>query len=377
MNNIEATVCIIGAGPAGLLTYDYLVKYNIKTIIFESSCSYGGQCTAFYRNKLINGIPGLYNINAGEFIQSIYNQCIYKDNLILNANVNVLDIKNNLFILQNNNDTYVCKYLILATGASSMKPIIPNIKGLDNFIGNNDFIQFYCNNFEQYKNKKVVIAGGGDSAVDYAITISNMQNNISNENKQYNMSNIQSNTFDITNDSGILVSNNLSSEYKISECITNNKINKAYNIASNGSNTIQSDSDTTGNVVLLHRRDSLRCDKNKMKLLDKVDLKLNQNILEIRKNLIITDKEEIHTNNIIFCYGFTYNNDFLKQLSNFGLISDNNLVKIDLTSMETSLKSCYAIGDVVKYPLKKKNIISCCFESERVVRAILNKEKLI
>ncbi|MBR1944374.1 MAG: NAD(P)/FAD-dependent oxidoreductase [Alphaproteobacteria bacterium] len=310
MNNIETTVCIIGAGPSGLLTYDYLMKYNIPTVIFESSCNYGGQCTAFYGNKPINGIPGLYNTNASEFIQNIYNQCINKDNLILNASINVLDIKDDLFYLQNNDNTYVCKYLVLATGASSMKPIIPNIKGIDNFIKDNDFIQFYCSNFEQYKSKKVVIAGGGDSAVDYAIAISNN---------------------------------------------TNNSLN---------------------NVVLLHRRNILRCDQNKLKYLNKVNLKLNQNILEIKKNLVITDKEEIQTNNIIFCYGFTYNNNFLKQLSDFGLILDNNLVKIDLVSMETSLKSCYAVGDVVKYPLKKKNIISCCFESERVVRAILNKEGL-
>ena len=301
----DTKVCIIGAGPAGLLTYDYLTKYNIPTIIFESSCSYGGQCTAFYRNKQVNGIPGLINTNGNEFIQSIYNQCINKDNLMLNANVNVLDIKNGLFYLTNNDNTYTCKYLVLATGASSMKPIVPNIKGINKFT-NDDFIQFYCNNFEQYNNKKVVIAGGGDSAIDYAIEISNI----------------------------------------------------------------------SSNVVLLHRRDTLKCNQNKLKLLDKVDLKLNQNIIEIRKNIIITDKEEIQTNNIIFCYGFTYNNNFLKQLSSFGLILDNNLVKVDLISMETSLKSCYAVGDVVKYPLKNKNIISCCFEAERVVKAILNKEDL-
>lgn len=306
MSNIESKVCIIGAGPAGLLTYDSLTKYNIETIIFESSCNYGGQCTAFYRNKTVNGIPGLYNTNGGEFINKIYNQCINKDNLILNANVNLIDIKNDLFYLTNNNDTYICKYLILATGASSMKPIIPNIKGIENFINNDDFIKFYCNDFEQYRNKNVVIAGGGDSAVDYSIEISKIANN----------------------------------------------------------------------VVLLHRRDTLKCDNNKLKLLNNVNLKLSQNILEIRRNLIITDKEEIKIDNIIFCYGFTYNNDFLKQLSNFGLILSNNLVQVDLISMETSVKSCYAIGDVVKYPMKKRNIISCCFESERVVKTILNNECL-
>lgn len=305
MSNIESRVCIIGAGPAGLLTYDYLTKYNISTIIFESSCNYGGQCTAFYRNKQVNGVPGLINTNGNEFIQIIYNQCINKDNLILNANINVLDIKNNLFYLSNNDNTYICRYLVLATGASSMKPIIPNIKGINSFI-DECFIQFYCSNFKQYNNKKVVIAGGGDSAVDYAIEISNI----------------------------------------------------------------------SSNVVLLHRRDTLTCNQNKLKLLDKVDLKLNQNILEIRKNIIITDKEEIQTDNIIFCYGFTYSNNLLKELSNFGLILENNLVKVNLISMETSLKSCYAVGDVVKYPLKKKNIISCCFEAERVVKAILNKEDL-
>lgn len=308
MSNIESKVCIIGAGPAGLLTYDYLTRRNISTIIFESSCNYGGQCTAFYGSKNVDGVPGVYNTNGNDFIQNIYNQCINKDNLILNANVNVLDIKNGLFYLQNNDDNYMCKYLVLATGASSMKPIIPNIKGIDNFINDDDFIQFYCSNFEQYRNKKVVIAGGGDSAVDYAIAISNN---------------------------------------------TSNSLN---------------------NVVLLHRRNILRCDQTKLKFLNKVNLKLNQNIVEIKKNLIITDKEEIQTNNIIFCYGFTYNNILLKQLANFGLDLDNNLIKIDLNLMETSLKSCYAVGDVVKYPMKKKNIISCCFEAERVVRAILNKE---
>ena len=303
MSNIESKVCIIGSGPAGLLTYDYLTKYNIQTTIFESSYNYGGQCTAFYANKTVNGIPGLYNTNGSEFIKTIYNQCINKNNLILNANVNVIDIKNDIFYLTNNNDIYTCKYLVLATGAGSMKPIIPNIKGIENFINNNDFVQFYCNDFTQYKNKNVIIAGGGDSAVDYAIEISKIANN----------------------------------------------------------------------VVLLHRRDKLKCDQNKLNLLNKVDLKLNQNILEIRRNLIITDNEEIKTDNIIFCYGFTYNNNFLKQLLNFGLILDNNLVQVNLISMETSIKSCYAIGDVVKYPMKKKNIISCCFESERVVKTILNE----
>ena len=249
MNNIECKVCIIGAGPAGLLTYDYLAQYNIPTVVFESSCSYGGQCTAFYRNKQINGIPGLYNTSAGEFIQNIYNQCINKNNIILNANIKwiiILDISSIATVYNN----------VTSSNQPSLQSVIPN------------------------------------------------------------------------------------------------------------------------NVVLLHRRDKLKCNQNKLKLLNKVDVKLNQNILEIRKNLVITDKEEIHTNNVIFCYGFTYNNNFLQQLSKFGLLLDNNLINIDLNSMETSLKHCYAVGDVVKYPLKKKNIISCCFEAARVVNTILNKESL-
>ena len=347
MNNIEYKVCIIGAGPAGLLTYDYLTQRNVSTVAFESSCSYGGQCTAFYRNKQINGIPGLYNTSAGEFIQNIYNQCINKNNIILNANINVMNIRDDLFYLKNNDNIYTCKYLILATGASSMKPIVPNIKGIDKFINDEDFLQFYCSDFEQYKDKKVVIAGGGDSAVDYAIEISNMSN-LNNDNKS---------------------------------SITENKVLDMSSIATvhNSATSINQSSlqsRVPNNVVLLHRRDTLKCNQNKLKLLNKVDLKLNQNILEIRKNLVITNKEEIQTNNVIFCYGFTYNNNFLQQLSKFGLLLDNNLINIDLNSMETSLKYCYAVGDVVKYPLKKKNIISCCFEAARVANAILNKEGL-
>lgn len=365
MCNIESKVCIIGAGPSGLLTYDYLTKYNIQTIVFESSCSYGGQCNAFYRNKPINGIPGLYNTHAGEFIQNIYKQCVIGNNLILNTNIELLDIKNNKFYLKSNNDIYICKYLILATGAGSMKPIIPNIKGIKNLINDKDFIQFYCNNFEQYKNKKVVIAGGGDSAVDYAIEISNIQRKLSEPLQTFTGQCTETKSGDISERTSTNIKHNLSELTKESPTMQSTKIKSESTIGQ-----------ILGNVVILHRRDTLRCDKSKLKLLNNVDLKLNQNIIEIRKNLIITDKEEIQTNNIIFCYGFTYNNNFLQQLTNFGLILDNNLVKIDLISMETSLKSCYAVGDVVKYPLKKKNIISCCFESERVVRTILNKEGL-
>ena len=356
MSNINVKVCIIGAGPAGLLTYDYLTRYNIPTIVFESSCNYGGQCTAFYRNKTVNGIPGLYNTKGGEFIQSIYNQCINKRNIILNSNVSILGIDNNIFYLKNNDDIYNCRYLILATGASSMKPIVPNIKGIDKFINDANFLKFYCDSFEQYKNKKVVIAGGGDSAVDYAIAISNISN-INIAQSEPNKTIVRDNTVKQMSDSN-KVCNNASNQ----QPVKNKQINTIINESSN--------------VVLLHRRNVLKCDSQKLKLLDRVDLKLNQNILEIKENLVITDKEEIQTNNIIFCYGFTYNNNFLKQLSNFGLVLDNNLVPIDLNSMETSLKSCYAVGDVVKYPLKKKNIISCCFEAERVVNAILDKEGL-
>ncbi len=446
MSNIETTVCIVGAGPAGLLTYDYLNNYNIPTIIFESSCSYGGQCTAFYRNKPIYGVPGLYNTNAGTFIQSIYNKLINKDNLILNATVDIIDINNNLFYLKYNDNIYICKYLILATGASSMKPVIPNIKGINEFINDKEFIQFYCNNFEQYKNKKVVIAGGGESAVDYAIELSKIVNNNTTQettktfdNANINHSMVSAKTVNNSNmnysvelnktdnnlpmDCAIAsseelidysiesnkTSDNLNMTSRITNKTTNNfveslvKDNKSiYNSVqlssttdnvnvncftessriANNSNIEESNmhnniiANNNSNVVLLHRKNNLKCDKSKLKLLHNIDLKLNQNIIEIRKNLIITDKEEIQANNIIFCYGFTYNNNLIKQLSNFGLELENNLVNVNLNSMETSLKSCYAVGDVVKYPMKKKNIISCCFEAERVVRAILNKEDI-
>ena len=299
---------IIGAGVAGLYCAYCCKTKGFRYIIFDSLPYAGGQCMAFYPDKEVYGIPGMQGVLAKNFVDNLLEQCIdTNSDILLNSKIEIIRSKD-LFIVRNSTQEYRFKYLVLATGLGTMKPAIPaNIKGIDKLIKSSDFIQFYCMNNDIYKNKSVVIAGGGNSAIDFAINISRVANK----------------------------------------------------------------------VVLIHRRDKLDCDSNKLALLHGVEIMLEQHILELKQNIIITNKKTINADYIIFCYGFIPDNTKLTHLINDGLRLDNELIRVDFVSMETSLKHCYAIGDVVIYPRKKKNILSCCFEANRAIDTIRAIEERI
>lgn len=291
---------IIGAGPAGLYAAYSCNNKNLPYIVFSCDSKVGGQCIAYYLNKTINNLPGILNISADKFINNLYNKCKFnKSNLLLNTYVSVK--KEDEFVILSNDKEYKFKYVILATGMGRLQPIIP--PNIHNFheLKSKNFIQTYCTEIDLYSNKIICIAGGGDSAVDYALRISQVAKK----------------------------------------------------------------------VILIHRRNALSCQFEKVQLLverGNIEIKLNYQILSLELNKIFTDKEpQIYADYIIFCYGFSPDNNYLNQLQ---LEMQNNKILVDLQSMETSIKHCYAIGDVVIYPKKRRNILSCCWEAEQAVESI-------
>ncbi|MDR0553124.1 MAG: NAD(P)/FAD-dependent oxidoreductase [Holosporales bacterium] len=164
-------VAIIGAGAAGLYASRRCQSNGITSLLFEVLPFVGGQCISFYSDKEVYGVPGVLNIRAGEFINSLKRQCLPDERLLINEKV--FDIKRDGAGFALNNGKFFAKRAILATGIGNMEPRIP-IKGATD--RDDGFVQHYCFDtascVDKYADKEVVIVGGGDSALDLAIAIS-------------------------------------------------------------------------------------------------------------------------------------------------------------------------------------------------------------
>lgn len=156
-------IIIVGAGPAGLTAALYALRANKKVIIFEAK-SYGGQI--INANKVEN-YPGIQSISGFDYATNLYNQV--KD---LGAEFKfetVIHITKEKKVTTNK-ETYQAKSIILATGAENRKL---NIDREQEFIGKGISYCATCDgNF--YKNKTVAVVGGGNTALEDAIYLSNL-----------------------------------------------------------------------------------------------------------------------------------------------------------------------------------------------------------
>lgn len=324
VDSFSSDVAIIGAGVTGLYASYCCSLAGLDSVLIEALMFPGGQCSTIYPEKKVYGTPGFNNIKAKEFINHLSEQVSdYDSKKFFGYKVETIKKENNTFLINAKNQCDCCnlhinsKYVILATGMGNMKPSIPpTISGLDNLPKNSNFVQLYCMKMDLYKDRKVIIAGGGDSAIDFAINIT-----------------------------------------PIAE-----------------------------KVILIHRRSQFTCEQVKLKDIEKLEnsgkltLVLEHNITELkeengRRFVITKDKEAkehiFNTDYIVFCYGFLPNcQTTIFGLENIGLEKENNLIKVDINTMETSVKGCYAAGDNVSYINKKKNIVPCFFEADRAVRSI-------
>ena len=153
---------IVGAGPAGMTSALYLLRANKKVLLLESKI-YGGQI--INANKIEN-YPGIPNISGFDFANNLFNQI--KDLNVEYKNETVIKIEDKTVIT--NSNKYTGKSIILATGCENKKLGIENEIEL---IGKGVSYCATCDgNF--YKNKKVCVVGGGNTAIEDALYLSNI-----------------------------------------------------------------------------------------------------------------------------------------------------------------------------------------------------------
>ena len=153
-------VIIIGAGPAGMTSALYLLRANKKVLLLEEKV-YGGQ---IINANLVENYPGIPNISGFDFATNLFNQI--KELGIDYKNEKVIGIEGNKVITSNN--SYECKKIIIATGVVNRKLGIE-----EEYIGRGVSYCATCDgNF--YKNKIVAVVGGGNTALEDALYLSNI-----------------------------------------------------------------------------------------------------------------------------------------------------------------------------------------------------------
>ena len=172
MKKINTDVLIIGAGPVGLFTVFELGQLGMKSCVVDSLEDIGGQCTALYPDKPIYDIPAFPSVTAGELINNLKKQIDpFKPILLMNQKVNELKKHKDFYSVKTSTNNIIeSKCIIIAAGNGAFGPNKPPLKNIDSF--ENKTIFYHIRDKSKFRKKTIAIAGGGDSAVDWAIELS-------------------------------------------------------------------------------------------------------------------------------------------------------------------------------------------------------------
>ena len=169
---IETDVAIIGAGPVGLFAAFECGMLKLRTALIDALDEVGGQCSALYPEKPIYDIPAHPAIAAGHLISNLEQQIApFAPPLRPAAPRGGQAGAAGGFVLgTDRGDEVRCKAVVLAAGAGAFGPNRPPLAGLERFEAASS-VQYYVRRREDFRGKRVVVAGGGDSAVDWALSL--------------------------------------------------------------------------------------------------------------------------------------------------------------------------------------------------------------
>ncbi|HEX5112137.1 MAG TPA: NAD(P)/FAD-dependent oxidoreductase, partial [Saprospiraceae bacterium] len=172
MDSIKTDLLIIGAGPVGLFTVFEAGLLKMRCHLMDVLPQVGGQLSEIYPKKPIYDIPGLPSILAGDLIHNLQKQIEpFKPTFTLGERADRLEkLDDGSFRVTGHEGTIIeAKVLVIAGGLGCFEPRKPPVEGLDRFEGKG--INYFVKEPQQYSGKRVVIAGGGDSALDWTIEL--------------------------------------------------------------------------------------------------------------------------------------------------------------------------------------------------------------
>ena len=170
----DHNIIIIGAGPVGIYAATLANLHGLKGIVLESLSTAGGQLKELYPQKDILDVPGFSRIAAKEYIEALLKQQESDSNhlqIVYGEQVKNIEKQEDKSIkVTTNKNTYLTKTILLTTGMGVFTPRKTGLEGEDDLTN----IYYSVKDKSIFKDQEIVILGGGDSAVDWAIALSDI-----------------------------------------------------------------------------------------------------------------------------------------------------------------------------------------------------------
>lgn len=301
---IQTDICIVGAGPVGLFAIFEAGLLKMRCHLVDALPQIGGQLSEIYPKKPIYDIPGFPSVLAQELVDNLVKQAEpFQPTYTLGERVESYErLEDNSFLIKTNEGTEInAKIICIAGGLGCFEPRKPEVENLAKYESTKG-VAYMVLNPEVYRNKRVIIAGAGDSALDWTIFLSDVAAEVTLVHR--------SQSFRGAPDS----------------------VEKVMNLASEGKIKLLLDS----NIHALNG-----------------DTKL-ESVSFINKSDEIT---EVATDHLIPLFGLSPK---LGPIEQWGLNLDKNAIEVNVHDYSTNVPGIYAIGDINTYPGKLK-LILCGF----------------
>ena len=293
---IKTDVVIVGAGPVGLFAVHQLGIKGLKSEVIDNLDRAGGQCIELYPDKPIYDIAGIPECTGEELTNNLLDQIKpFKTNFHFNERVQEINSEGDNWIIKTSqNKVFSSPNIIIAGGVGSFEPRRLSVKDAEKYEGKNIFYSISDKNM--FKNKKISIFGGGDSALDWALELSK----IAKVTLIHRREEFRGTPYTL---------NQIKKEGKVD-------IKTKFQISSiSGQNNIESI--------------NIKNDEGK--------------------------ETEIKTDYILSFFGLIMK---LGPITEWGLNMDKKTIKVNTENFETNKKGIFAIGDICTYPGKLKLILS-------------------
>ena len=304
----KVDILIIGAGPVGLFTVFEAGLLGLECVLIDNLDKIGGQCSELYPEKPIYDIPGVPNQTAQEHVDALLKQIEpFNYEVFLNERVEALEEQKNEEISSwkvttSDGNEFISKSVFIAAGAGSFEPRRPpSIEDPDRFL--NKGISYSVKSKEKYRDKDLLIFGGGDSALDWTVELAGIAKSIKLVHRRDEFRGAPN------------------TETQMRELVK------------------------TGEVEL--------------KTPYVIENLLGIENIEgaIVKNFDTKETEKIQCDEILFLFGL---NKKLGPIAEWGIDMHNKKVSVDTEKFETSTKGLFAVGDINDYP-GKLDLILCGF----------------
>lgn len=313
---IQTDILIIGAGPTGLFTVFEAGLLKLHCHIIDALPQPGGQLAELYPKKPIFDIPGYPSVLAGELVDNLMEQIKqFEPGFTLNEVAETIEKQEDeTFIVTTNKGTkHHTKAIAIAGGLGSFEPRKPVLENISQF--EEKGVEYFVRNPELFRDQRIVIAGGGDSALDWSIFLSDVASEVTLVHRRNEFRGA------------------LDSVEKVQELKNQGKINLI----------------TPAEVTELHGQQTLTA-------------------ISLEKE---GEKTTIETDYFIPLFGLSPK---LGPIANWGLEIEKNAIKVNnALDYQTNIEGIYAIGDVNTYPGKLKLILCGFHEATMACQSIYQK----